>query len=244
MKQGPAVHFVAGAVPGDCARCAANAATDRALRHARRAPCRSSSAPPMHAAERTKRDRSAIRTHAMAIAPLPLWPLRWPVLPLPFRLFPAQFLQIFRTLAQILCSADGALTASNLLSKDRASGSNASSALRYQAATWFDQNGLSAFAQERRGAIGESPVQQENQRARTGTRTRYPIGVQDSDAYPGRSARLLRQDKAGFPASGTSFLRFCLHIVFGRAPTLRRDQRAALFPIIILFQRSKSRRLR
>src|ERR1700722_15660578 len=29
------------------------------------------------------------------------------------------------------------------------------------------------------------------------------------------SARLLRQDKAGFPASGTSFLSFCLHIVFG-----------------------------
>jgi hypothetical protein len=29
------------------------------------------------------------------------------------------------------------------------------------------------------------------------------------------------QDKAGFPASGTSFLSFCLHIVFGRSPTLQ-----------------------
>ena len=29
------------------------------------------------------------------------------------------------------------------------------------------------------------------------------------------------QDKAGFPATGTSFLSFCLHIVFGRSPTLQ-----------------------
>jgi hypothetical protein len=49
------------------------------------------------------------------------------------------------------------------------------------------------------------------------------------------------QDKAGFPASGTSFLSFCLHIVLGRSPTFRRDERAALFPIIILFQGSESR---
>jgi hypothetical protein len=52
------------------------------------------------------------------------------------------------------------------------------------------------------------------------------------------------QDKAGFPASGTSFLSSCLHIVLGRSPTFRRDERAALFPIIILFQRSESRRPR
>src|ERR1700682_44509 len=48
--------------------------------------------------------------------------------------------------------------------------------------------------------------------------------------------RLRGQDKAGFPASGTSFLSFCLHIVLGRSPTFRRDERAAVFPIIILFQ--------
>jgi hypothetical protein len=52
------------------------------------------------------------------------------------------------------------------------------------------------------------------------------------------------QDKAGFPASGTSFLSFCLHIVLGPSPTFHRDQRAALFPIIILFQCSESRRPR
>jgi transglycosylase-like protein with SLT domain len=32
------------------------------------------------------------------------------------------------------------------------------------------------------------------------------------------------QDKAGFPASGTSFLSVCLHIVLGRSPTFRRDE--------------------
>jgi hypothetical protein len=53
-----------------------------------------------------------------------------------------------------------------------------------------------------------------------------------------------RQDKAGFPASGTSFLSCCLHIVLGRSLTFRRDERAALFPIIILFQCSESRRPR
>jgi hypothetical protein len=41
------------------------------------------------------------------------------------------------------------------------------------------------------------------------------------------SGRLRReegwQDKAGFPAAGTSFLSFCLHIVFGRSPTFRRN---------------------
>src|ERR1700681_4140661 len=52
------------------------------------------------------------------------------------------------------------------------------------------------------------------------------------------------QDKAGFPAAGTSFLSFCLHIVLGRSQTYRRDQRAALFPIIFLFQCSESHRPR
>jgi hypothetical protein len=52
------------------------------------------------------------------------------------------------------------------------------------------------------------------------------------------------QDKAGFPASGTSFLSFCLHIALGGSPTFRRDARAAHFPIIIHFQRSESRRPR
>jgi hypothetical protein len=50
------------------------------------------------------------------------------------------------------------------------------------------------------------------------------------------------QDKAGFPASGTSFLSVCLHIALGQSPIFRLDERAALFPIIILFQCSESRR--
>src|SRR3954453_13096404 len=57
-------------------------------------------------------------------------------------------------------------------------------------------------------------------------------------------ARLGRQDKASCLAAGTSFLSVCLHIVFGRSPTFRRDERAALFPIIILLQCSESRRSR
>ena len=52
------------------------------------------------------------------------------------------------------------------------------------------------------------------------------------------------QDKAGFPASGTSFLSFCLHIVLGRSLTFRRDERAAHFLIVILFQCSERRRPR
>jgi hypothetical protein len=76
---------------------------------------------------------------------------------------------------------DGAPTASNWPSKDRVSGSNAPlPALRYQAVTWFDQNGLSAFAQVRRGATGDPPLQQ---RTRNETRTKYWKDVQDSDAY-------------------------------------------------------------
>ena len=57
-------------------------------------------------------------------------------------------------------------------------------------------------------------------------------------------ARLGGQDKASCLDSGTSFLSFCLHIVLGRSPTFRRDERAALFPIIILFQCSERRRPR
>jgi hypothetical protein len=58
----------------------------------------------MHAPERAKRNRTAVRTHAVAIASRPLGLVRLPVLRLPFRLFPARVLQIFRTLAQIPCA--------------------------------------------------------------------------------------------------------------------------------------------
>ena len=56
----------------------------------------------MHAPERAKRNRTAVRAHAVAIAPRPLGPVRLPVLRLPSRHFPAQFLQIFRAFARIL----------------------------------------------------------------------------------------------------------------------------------------------
>ena len=92
------------------------------------------------------------------------------------------------TLAQILCSADGALTASNLLSKDRASGSNAPLPARFDTRPQHGSIRAGCRPLPRNDEVPSEilPVQQENQRARNGTRTKYPIGVQDSDAYPGR----------------------------------------------------------
>jgi hypothetical protein len=101
-KQGSPVHFVAGFFQAIAPYAQRMRRKDRAPRHIRRAPCRSSSSPHMHAPERAKRNRTVVRTHAVAISPRSLGSLRRPVLRLPFRLFPAQFLQIFRTLAQIL----------------------------------------------------------------------------------------------------------------------------------------------
>src|ERR1700726_3931371 len=48
-------------------------------------------------------------------------------------------------------------------------------------------------------------------------------------------ARLRRQDKAGFPASGTSFLSFCLHIVFTQLVLSRRGEAGALLMFSSLF---------
>jgi hypothetical protein len=52
------------------------------------------------------------------------------------------------------------------------------------------------------------------------------------------------QDKAGFPATGPLVLRVCLHIFFGRLRMWHREKQAALFPIVICFQPSESRRPR
>jgi len=51
---------------------------------------------------------------------------------------------------------------------------------------WFDQNGLSAFAQEQRGA-SDPPC---NERTLNGKRKKYPKDVQDSDGYERPNARL------------------------------------------------------
>ena len=80
-------------------------------------------------------------------------------------------------------------------------------------------------------------------------RQKWSVGSAESRGKPTRSTvdgQIDRgwQDKAGYPASGTSFLSSCLHIVLARSPAFRRDQRAALFPIIILFQCSERRRPR
>ena len=78
----------------------------------------------MHAPERPKSNRFKVRAHAVAMTWRPPASLRLPVLRLPFPLFPAQFLQIFRTLAQILRAQQMAPPASTLPSKDRAGGNS------------------------------------------------------------------------------------------------------------------------
>jgi hypothetical protein len=45
------------------------------------------------------------------------------------------------------------------------------------------------------------------------------VAVALSRTGDGETSTAGRQDKAGFPASGTSFLSVCLHIVLGRSPT-------------------------
>jgi hypothetical protein len=56
----------------------------------------------MHAPKRPKSDRTAVRARAVAIARTPPAPLPLLLFGLPFQLVPAQFLQMFRTFAQIL----------------------------------------------------------------------------------------------------------------------------------------------
>jgi len=78
-------------------------------------------------------------------------------------------------------SEDDTHTASNLSSNDCASGGSAlpSSALRYQAATCFNQDGLLAFAQERRGATEALHSSREPEIQREHTIEQ----MQDSDGY-------------------------------------------------------------
>ena len=86
----------------------------------------------MYAPERAKRNRTAVRTHAVAIAPRPLGLVRLPVLRLPFRLFSGAIsANLPYACADPPRSPDGAPTASNLPSKDRVSGSSAPRPARF-----------------------------------------------------------------------------------------------------------------
>src|SRR6516165_9417173 len=97
MKQEIATPFGCRIRPGDHARCAARGAKVRALRIPGKSLAAKVHRFEMYAPERPESDVTVVCAHAVAIArslPSPLGPR---VLRLPFQLFPAQFLQIFRT---------------------------------------------------------------------------------------------------------------------------------------------------
>ena len=102
MKQRSPVHFVAGflqAIAPYAQRMRRKTERCGILGKPHAAPVQRFD---MHAPERSKRDWTAVRAHTVTIAWRPPAALRLPVLALPFHRFPAQFLQVFCMLAQIL----------------------------------------------------------------------------------------------------------------------------------------------
>ena len=102
MKQGSPIHFVAGVfetIAPYAQRMGRKTERSGILGKPHAAPVHRFN---MHAPERSKSDRTAVRTHAVAISRRPFAPLRLPLFALPYLFFPAQFLQMFRTLVQIL----------------------------------------------------------------------------------------------------------------------------------------------
>lgn len=102
MKQRSPVHFVAGffeAVTPNARRMRRKTERCGVLSMPHAAPVHRFD---MHAPERPKSNRFAIRARAITIASRPGEPPRLPVLRLPFQLFWTRFLQVGRTFAQIL----------------------------------------------------------------------------------------------------------------------------------------------
>jgi hypothetical protein len=140
----------------------------------------------MHAPERAKRNRTAVCTHAVAITPRPLGLVRLPVLRLPFRLFSGAIsANLPHARADPPRSPDGAPTASNLPSKERVCGSSAQLPARFDTRPQHGSTRTDCRLLPRNDEVPSEilPVQQENQRARNGTRTKYQKDVQDSDGY-------------------------------------------------------------
>src|SRR6266702_4060739 len=99
MKQGSPVHFLAGffeAIAPDSQRMRRKTERRGILGMSHAAEVHRLN---MHAPERPKSNRTTVRTHAVAIARRPLTPLRLPLFVLTFYAFPAEFPQVFRTLA-------------------------------------------------------------------------------------------------------------------------------------------------
>src|SRR5262245_44862076 len=80
----------------------------------------------MHAPERLKSNRTGVRAHAVAIARRSCPRLQLPLLCAALSAFSGEnFADVLHAYATLPCSADGAPTASNLSSRDRAAGSSA-----------------------------------------------------------------------------------------------------------------------
>ena len=123
MKQVSPVHFVAGlfqAIAPDAQRVRRTIERRGVLGMPHAAEVHRLD---MHAPERLKSDRTAVRAHAVTIAPRPPFALRLLPLVLPLRRFLAQIPQTLLTLAQIFQnSPDAAPTAPTLPAKDRVVG--------------------------------------------------------------------------------------------------------------------------
>jgi hypothetical protein len=165
MKQRSPVLFVAGFFPGDRAICATHAAKDRALRHTRQAPCRSSLTlrharfgTPEARLDRcpyAHRSDSAEASGGVSVAGA------CPAVPR----FPAQFLQVICMFAQILWAQQ---MARPLLERRDRKLAPTPISLRALMTAKPGRNvrrpvGLLALAQERRGAIGDPPCNEGTQ---------------------------------------------------------------------------------
>jgi hypothetical protein len=154
MKQASPVHFVAGflkAIAPDAQRMRRQTERCGIFRMPHAAEVHRLH---MHAPERLKSHRTAVRAHAVAIAPRPPLALRRLLLVLPFRRFLGQIsLMFWHVCADRPRSADGAPTASNWSSKDRVSGSTAPLPARFDTRLQHGSTRTDCWRLPRNGAV-------------------------------------------------------------------------------------------
>jgi len=201
MKQGSPVHFVTGVFQAIAPYAQRMGRKDRALRHIRRAPCRSSSSPP-HACSTTREARSdrcpyarysdcaAASWSASADGSSTAVPA----------LSGAISADLPHACADPPRSADGAPTASTLLSRGRGGGNSPPRPERFDTKPQRARISTGCRPLPRNGEA-PSVIPPCNERTRDGTRTKYPKDVQDSDGYerPIRKALLIGLREAGAP---------------------------------------------
>ena len=114
----------------------------------------------MHAPERLKCNRTAVRTHAVAIAPRPPLTLRRLLLLLPFRCFPGQITQMFCTLTQIVRAQQMARPQHQTLSsRDRVSGSSAPLSTRFDTRSQHGSTKTGCWPLPRNGVVPSEGLQ-------------------------------------------------------------------------------------